>query len=228
MTPTTVLTYCLGILDPIPITVPTTPPRETFIKGNFRVKLWEEEAELECLCGRSPRIPVHTKDLRKASPLHGLEACDICVQEFKNSKSRSQLVEAWIRRNRFALNQDTHLYLPENLKRFVSEGQIMRPKRCVYQAYHGVDLGSEDHVLSTCGDLACLNPLHMMLGKSPAKKITPQMEKDITTWLEKNIKTKAIVELINSKYQKKISVRTIQLIQKEWRQSAGTMSYCGC
>lgn len=228
MAATDVLTFCLGILDPIPIRVPAAAPQETYRRGNFTVRVWGDEAELECLCGRSPRIPVHVKDLKKAGPLHGLEACDVCIQEFKNSRSRTQLVEAWIRRNRFALEQDAHLYLPENLKRFVSEGQIMRPKRCVYQAYHGVDLRSEDHVLSTCGDLACLNPLHMMLGKSPAKKITPQMQKDITTWLEKNIKTKAIVELVNDKYKKKVSVRTIQLIQKEWRQSANTMSYCGC
>jgi hypothetical protein len=225
---TNVLTLCLGILDPIPVEIPADPPKTVYRRGNFEVREWDTCSELRCLCGRSSAIPVHLNDLKKASALHGLEACDICVQEFKNSKSRSQLVEAWIRRNRFGLDNSAHLYLPENLKRFVSEGQVMRPKRCVYQAYHGVDLQSEDHVLSTCGDPACLNPLHMMLGKSPAKKITPQMEKDITAWLEKNIKTKAIVELVSHKYKKRISLRTIQLIQKQWRQSASTMSYCGC
>jgi len=222
------LTLCLGVLDPIPIQIPQEPPKETYRWGNFLVHAWDEAATLTCLCGRSEKIPAALEDLKKASGLHGIEACEICIKEYKACKSRTQHVEAWIRRNRFGIQKDQHLYLPENLKRFVSEGQIMRPKRCVYQTHHGVDLGPEDHVLSTCGDPACLNPYHMMVGKSPARKITPQMQSDITEWLNLKIKTKTIVELLNRKYQRKVSLRTIQLIQKEWRQSAATTSYCGC
>jgi hypothetical protein len=222
------LTLCLGVLDPIPIEIPDTPPLESYRWGNFQVHAWGHAATLTCLCGRSEKIPAALADLKKASPLHGIEACEICIKEYKSSKSRTQQVEAWIRRNRLGIDQDKHLYLPENLQRFVSEGQIMRPRRCTYQTHYGVDLASEDHVLSTCGDAACLNPYHMMIGKSPAKKITPQMQNDIDEWLNLKIKTKTIVELLQKKYHKKISVRTIQLIQKEWRQSAGTTSFCGC
>ena len=222
------LTLCLGVLDPVPITVPDTPPLETYNWGNFQVEAWEFEAVLTCLCGRSDKIHAALSDLKKASPVHGILACSCCITEYKQCKSRTHHVEAWIRRNKLALDKEQHLYLPENLKRFVSEGQIMRPRRCVYQVHHGVDLAPDDHVLSTCGDSACLNPHHMMIGKSPAKKITPQMQNDIDEWIKLQITTRTIVELLQKKYQKKISLRTIQLIRKDWQRSAVTTSYCGC
>ena len=104
----------------------------------------------------------------------------------------------------------------------------MRPRRCVYQVHYGVDFAADDHVLFTCGDPACLNPYHMMVGKSPAKKITPQMQDDIDEWLNLGIRTKTIVELLHKRYQKRISLRTIQLIQKSWRQSDATTNCSGC
>ena len=222
------LTLCLGILDPVPVKIPDLPPNEIYNWGNFKVRAWETAATLTCLCGRAEKITVSIEDLKKASPVHGLSACSVCIKEYKQCKSRTQHVEAWIRRNRFGLDKNQHLYLPESLTRFVSDGQIMRPRRCVYQVHYGVDFAADDHLLFTCGDPACLNPYHMMIGKSPAKKITPQMQDDIDEWLNLGIRTKTIVELLHKRYQKKISLRTIQLIQKSWRQSDVTTNYSDC
>jgi hypothetical protein len=74
------------------------------------------------------KITVSIEDLKKASPVHGVSACAVCIKEYKQCKSRTQHVEAWIRRNRFGLDKNQHLYMPESLTRFVSDGTDYAPQ----------------------------------------------------------------------------------------------------
>lgn len=59
----------------------------------------------------------------------------------------------------------------------------------------------------------------MMLGRSPARKVSPQMKSDIKLWINNNASTQTILELLKTKYGKSLSARTVQLIKKELRQS---------
>jgi hypothetical protein len=62
----------------------------------------------------------------------------------------------------------------------------------------------------------------MMLGKSPARKVSPQMKLDIQQWSNNNASTQTILGLLKIKYGKSFSARTVQLIKKELRQSGFT------
>ena len=228
MSTSLLLTHYLGILDPTPIRLPEGVPSDRRELGNFEVSVYEASAVLNCACGRHEPIPVALLDLERASPIQGLLACPVCVRDSKGARSRTQMVEAWVRRRRNAIRQTEHLYLPESLQRFVSEGQLMRPRRYVYQVFFNIKLKSEDHVLSTCGDQFCLNPYHMMLGRSPARKVSPQMKSDITQWINNNASTQTILELLKTKYGKSLSARTVQLIKKELRQSDFTKTSFNC
>ena len=218
------LTLCLGIIDPTVVDVPEGPPESSYRRGNFNVQVWGEVAVLSCLCGRSEPIPVTLKDLKKASPLHGLEACKICVDEINACKSRTEHVQAWVNRNRYAIDNGSHIFFPENLSRLVLEGHISRPRRSIYQMFYGKDLQKKDKIICTCDEPNCLNPYHMMSSKSTATKVTPQMLEDIKKWIHQNINTKAIQQELKDKYHRKLSTRTIQMIRKEQLAFVSTMS----
>lgn len=219
MSTSLLLTHYLGILDPTPVQPPEGVSLERREFGNFELAVFGKDALLDCACGRHEPIPVAVADLQRASPVQGLMACPVCVRDSRAARSRTQMVEAWVRRRRKAIRQAEHLYLPESLQRFVADGQLMRPRRYVYQVFFNKKLNSDDHVLSTCGDQFCLNPYHMMLGRSPARKVSPQMKSDITLWINNNASTQTILELLKTKYGKSLSARTVQLIKKELRQS---------
>jgi hypothetical protein len=168
------------------------------------------------------------RDVAHAAPIRGLMACPACVQESRTHPGRSRLIQAWFRRRKLAIKPDQHLYLPESLQRLVDEEEIMRPRRYVYKVFFDYDLLTEDKVLCSCGDKSCLNPYHMMIGKSPARKMTPEMQEAVERWLAMGKTTKSIVELLKIKFQKSFSIRTIQLIKKEFQQSVFTKSSFSC
>lgn len=219
MSTSLLLTNYLGILEPTPVDAPKGSPEGRRELGNFELAVFGQSGVLDCACGRHEPIPVDLRDLERASPVQGLMACPYCVHESRAARSRTQMVEAWIRRRHKAINKTQHLYLPESLQRFADKGQLMRPRRYVYQVFFNIKLKSEDHVLSTCEDQFCLNPYHMMLGKSPARKVSPQMKSDIQQWSNNNASTQTILGLLKIKYGKSFSARTVQLIKKELRQS---------
>jgi hypothetical protein len=222
------LTRYLGILEPTLVELPEGATEERRELGNFEVAVCGETAVLHCYCGRLDPLPVSLQDLDHASPVQGLLACPACVEESLNAKSRTQMVESWIRRRRNAIDPNQHLYLPEKLQRLAAEGKIMRPKRYVYQVFFNIELKSDDHVLSTCNDKSCLNPYHLIIGKSPARKMSPSMKEDVLQWLAKNVSTQTIITLLKTKYGKVFSERTIQLLKKEFRQSDFTKTYSNC
>lgn len=222
MSTSLLLTAYLGILEPTTVEPPEGSPEGRRELGNFELAVFGQRGVLDCACGRHEPIPVALEDLEKASPVQGLLACPLCVHESRSARSRTQMVEAWIRRRRKAINKIQHLYLPESLERFAEKGQLLRPRRYVYQVFFNVKLKSDDHVLSTCDDQFCLNPYHMMLGKSPARKVSPQMKLDIQQWSNNNASTQTILGLLKIKYGKSFSARTVQLIKKELRQSGFT------
>ena len=218
------LTEYLGILEPEPQELPTGEPQETYELGNFKVGVFDTTAVLNCFCGRFDPVPVRTKDLSHAAPIRGLYACPHCIEESRGSAGRSRLIQSWIRRRKLAIKPEQHLYIPESLQRLVDGQEVMRPRRYVYKVFFDMDLTIYDKVMCTCGDEFCVNPYHMMLSKSPARKMTPEMQEDVERWLNANISTTAILQLLKTKYQKSFSLRTIQLLKKEYQRSGFTKS----
>lgn len=218
------LTQYLGILDPVVQEVPEGKPDEIRELGNFELAVYGSVGVLRCQCGEFEPVAAQMRDIGHAAPIRGLLACPACVTESQNLTCRSKLIQAWVRRRRLAIRPDQHLYIPASLKRLVDDEEIMRPRRYVYKVFFNCELSTEDKILCTCGDESCVNPYHMMRSKSPARKMTPEMESNVKQWIQQNKSTTTIVNLLQMKYQKSFSIRTIQLLKKEFRQSVCTKS----
>jgi hypothetical protein len=54
----------------------------------------------------------------------------------------------------------------------------------------------------------------MMLAASPATKVTPEMKEDVQLWLSKNIKCSLIRQMLEVKYKRSLSLRTITNLKK--------------
>jgi hypothetical protein len=54
----------------------------------------------------------------------------------------------------------------------------------------------------------------MMVAASPATKVTPEMREDVRTWISRKIKNKTIQQLLKTKYNRDLSLRTITNIKK--------------
>lgn len=222
------LTQYLGILEPVLSEPPDGLPDEVRELGNFELAVYGLTGVLHCQCGRQEPIALRLRDVAHAAPIRGLMACPACVRESRMNAGRSKLIQAWFKRRKLAIKPDQHLYLPESLQRLVDEEEIMRPRRYVYKVFFDYPLSPKDKVLCSCGDKSCLNPYHMMIGKSPARKMTPEMREAVQKWLTMGKTTKTIVELLKIRFQKSFSIRTIQLIKKELQQSDFTKSSYSC
>jgi len=222
------LTQYLGILEPVLSEPPGGIPDETRELGNFELAVYGQTGVLRCQCGRQDPIALRMRDVAHAAPIRGMMACATCIAESRTNPGRSKLIQAWFRRRKLAINPDEHLYLPESLHRLVDDEEIMRPRRYIYKVFFNCDLTTEDKVLCSCGDQSCLNPYHMMIGKSPARKMTPEMLEAVQAWLKNGKTTKSVVELLKIKFQKSFSIRTIQSLKKEFQQSGFTKSSFSC
>ncbi len=221
------VTGCTSMVDPVLISVfgllvqtPAKPPTHSISRvytlDSFEVDEYQDISVLTCKCARHEPILVATRDLERAHRVCGLYACPICVAELKAARSPSDKVAVWFKQNRHTLTADQHVYLPCSFARLVdaTDKTIMRPRRFVFAKFHNVLLSERDKILTTCGDTECVNPYHMMLAASPATKVTPEMREDVKTWISRKIKNKTIQQLLKTKYDRDLSLRTITNIKK--------------
>ena len=214
--PNPVLVSVLGLLVQTPVDTPNGLVSKLYTLDSFRVEEYGDVSSLTCKCGRHKAIYVATSDLQRAHPVLGLYACPICLEELRAARSPSDKVAVWFRQNRLALNPNQHIYLPCSFARLVdsTDKTIMRPRRFVYAKFYNVTLSDADKILTTCGETECVNPYHMMLAASPATIVTPEMREDVKTWVARKIRNKTIQELLRTKYNKDLSLRTITNIKK--------------
>lgn len=211
-----VLVSVLGLLVQTPVDPPKGMVSKSYTLDSFRVEEYGSVASLTCKCGRHEAIHVAASDLERAHPVLGVYACPICLEELRAARSPSDKVGVWFKQNRLALTPDQHIYLPCSFARLVdsTDKTIMRPRRFVYAKFYNVTLSDADKILTTCGETECVNPYHMMLAASPATKVTPEMREDVKTWVARKIRNKTIQELLKTKYNKNLSLRTITNIKK--------------
>jgi hypothetical protein len=211
-----ILVSVLGLLVQTPVKAPEGPVSKLYTLDSFQVVERGDVSSLDCKCGRHETIHVATSDLERSHPVLGVYACPICLEELRAARSPSDKVAVWFKQNRLALTPDQHIFLPCTFARLVdsTDKTIMRPRRFVYAKFHGVALSDADKILTTCGEAECVNPYHMMLAASPATKVTPEMREDVRTWVARKIRNKTIQELLKSKYNRDLSLRTITNIKK--------------
>jgi hypothetical protein len=201
------LVAVFGLLEPRP--VPEVQPLcgKIYNLDSFTVRVYGEAAQLTCKCGRYDSFYLHVLDLERSHPSIGLYACPICLNELRNARSHSDRVAVWLTQNRSTITKDQHLYLPKCKV-------IMRPMRFVYTSFFKIQLSTKDKVLRTCSDSNCVNPYHLMVTASTATKLTPDMKQDVLLWLTKEIKPQTIQQLLEAKYNRSLSARTITNLRK--------------
>ena len=213
--PTLLSVFGLVVQTPISDQKTQGLPLKTYKLDSYRVEDFGFLSRLTCSCQRSSPTLVVTRDLTRSHPVAGRFACLVCLKEDREAKSASERVAAWLAQNKPSLNQEEHLLLPKQFQRLVdTDGIIMRPRRFVYSKFYGVQLQTKDKVLPTCECEVCVNPYHMMRKLSPASKVTPQMKNDVFLWLNKKMSNKSIQLLLETKYCRTISLRTITNLKK--------------
>jgi hypothetical protein len=205
-----------GLLEPRPLQNYNQTVQRSYTLDSFVVECHGGVSKLTCKCRRTEPYALATEDLSRCHPPGGLYACWLCLNELKNARTPSDRIGVWFAQNRPSITNDQHLHLPKAFTRLVNteDNVIMRPRRFVYAKFYNVALSQRNKVLCTCGDTICVNPYHMMLAASPATKVTPEMKKDVHLWLTKNIKCSLIREMLQTKYNKSLSLRTITNLKK--------------
>ena len=210
------LVAVFGLLEPRP--VPEIQPLcgKLYNLDSFTVRICGEAAQLTCKCGRYDSFYLHVSDLERSHSSIGLYACPLCLNELRNARSHSDKVAVWLTQNRPTITKDQHLYLPKCFSRLVDTKSkvIMRPMRFVYTSFFNTQLSTKDKVLRTCSDSDCVNPYHLMVTASTATKLTPDMKQDVLLWLAKKIKPQTIQQLLEAKYSRSLSARTITNLRK--------------
>ncbi len=218
-----VLLLTFGLLDAKTVPLPEGTPDSVEQLDYLRIARHGSTVVASCQCRRTPPIALHASDFSRRCRLATAFACPICTSELKqgSAASASDRFQYWLMQHKYVIDQKEHLYASVLPKRLVDmvDGTLMRPRRFIYAKFYGVDLSSKDKVLMKCGDANCLNPHHMHLAASPAKKVSSEMHFDILKWAQHRMTNKAIQELLEIHHGKNISVRTISALRNRLPQS---------
>lgn len=218
-----VLLLMFGLLDAEPLPLPEDPPERTEQLDYLRIDRHGASVVATCQCRRTPPVALLAKDFERRCRLASSFACPVCTAELKSAatSSASDRFQAWMLQHKYVIDPVEHLYASVLPKRLVdsTDGTLMRPRRFIYARFFGVDLETKDKVLMKCGDATCLNPHHMHLATSPAKKVSSDMHLDVLRWAKRKMTNKAIQELIEMTHGQNISVRTISALRNKPLQS---------
>ena len=214
-----VLLLMFGLLDAETVPMPDGPPNSLEQLDYLQIAHYDATVVASCQCRRSAPVALLRSDFDRRCRLATAFACPVCTSELKqgSSASASDRFQYWLMQHKFVIDRTEHLYASVLPKRLVDmvDGTLMRPRRFIYAKFHGVDLTTKDKVLMKCGDANCLNPHHMHLAASPAKKISSEMHIDILKWAQRKMTNKAIQELLEIHHGRNISVRTISKLRNE-------------
>lgn len=225
------LVSVFGLLDPQGLGPKIDAPvLSQYTLDSFYVTEHTDRIVCTCKCLRSEPVEINKTDLDKIYRINGTYACNICLREWRTARTTAEKLIVWLRQNKFEIQKDKHLYLSNQIFRLYDpdKKQMDRPRRFVYKTYYGAELTSEDNILTKCGNPLCVNPLHLMAAASPATKITPEIIQDVSHWAQKKTPNKTIQELIELKYKKSISLRSLINIKNSLRVSTTTDSFCTC
>lgn len=218
-----VLLLTFGLLDAEPVDLPSGAPDSTEKLDYLTVEHHGKTVVATCQCRRTPPIALLRRDFDRRCQLASSFACPICTGELKAgpSASASDRFQAWLLQHKFIIDPKEHLYASILPKRLVDtlDGTLMRPRRFIYSRFYGVDLDTKDKVLMKCGDANCLNPHHMHIAASPARKVSSDMHLDVLKWAKQRLTNKAIQELLEIRHGQFISVRTISALRNKQPQS---------
>lgn len=215
---TTSALLLLGLMNPKPVTPPRGEPLETLQVDSLEVQLWPCAARLRCSCGRTTALLIDRGDWEASESPYGRYHCHVCQREAQEAKTHAKRLNAWLERSPFT--DDQHVVLPKPLQNVRSgNGETTRIKRYVYETFHKVSLNPKQVVLSSCKVENCINPKHLYVAGSSARKVTPEIQEFIEECLRAHQKNQKIATEVLNRFNVKLSVRTISNLKKELRAS---------
>jgi len=205
----------LGLLDPVtpPVDVGEVVGHEC--RGHWKVAHYQQASLWECQCGRSEPLAVAAADGSRIRLPDGLQACEVCLDEAQAARSKSASLAAWLERNRYCLDTEQHLYLPDDGGYCWDSGTLERTRRFVFKRFWKKSVASGNCVLVRCSDKSCINPHHLWLAPSPALKVMPQTRALVIGLKRRGISCQVIQQLLLEKHSCKLSLRSIQRIKEE-------------
>ena len=218
-----VLLLMFGLLDADPVALPDDPPERSERLDYLRIDHHGDRVVASCQCRRTAPVALLRSDFDRRCKLASSFACPLCTAELKagSRASSSDPFEAWFNQNKYVLDPNEHLYASALPQRMVdaTDGTLMRPRRFIYSRFYGVDLATKDKVLMKCGDANCLNPHHMHIAGSPAKKTNLEIHQAMLKWSKRKMTNQTIQELLEMKFNQSFSGRTISKLRNEPLQS---------
>ena len=208
----------LGLLDlsDSELHAPEGAPETVEHKGHWRIEHHADLSVWHCLCGRSDPLLVPVEFRKRVRLPHDLvQACEVCRNELACCSSRAGRLHAWLERHRPLIDPDAHLEYPEDRGYTYSDddGQSVRTRRFVYEAFFKTKLRSSDFVRSRCSNPFCINPYHLCITSTPNQKTSPQAEKLVLHLQELGISAKITQKVVFQKLEIKLSLSTIQGIR---------------
>jgi len=185
--------------------------------GFFKFIKTSNHIALKCSCNRQLEPYFIRQSLfDQIFPAQGQFACEFCLTDTRNATTIKDKIKLALLQNFELIEQGHHLILdyPSDKIYDPVKKQMVRVRRIVYELYYNTELDSNLNVLTVCENKNCMCPSHLLAARSPAVKVTPDMRSDIHAWASKKLPNKTIKTLLQQKYQKSVSLRTIISIKK--------------
>ena len=220
------LTTLFGILEPQPSPTPLGPVTRTKREGFWDISSYENAVAYRCRCGRSEPFLLTPEDADKVWVADADSGCHICRDESDSASTKEQKLIAWIEKHRATLTFETHLELPNDsgmvytTSAHESKGAAMiRTRHFVFTHFYRKPVPPGSCVKTSCRKPSCLNPLHLWIAPTHAGKLSADLIQLIQTLSLKGISSKTIQKLLLEERCCELSLRSIQRIRKETKES---------
>ena len=217
----------LGLLDLDDSACPNPTGASKTIEriGHWHIEHHSDVSVWRCLCGRSDPLCIPASFRKRIRLPHDLiQACEVCRSELAACSSRATRLHAWLERHRLLIDRTEHLEYPEDRGFTYSEddGQSIRTRRFIYEAFFKTKLRSSDFVSSKCSNPFCINPYHLCIKPTPNQKASPAIARFISHLQEIGISAKITQKVVAEKFGTKLSLSTIQGLRAATKQLLST------
>lgn len=196
------------LLDPPLPEQPADTSTGTETIGHWDVSFFSTAVLWTCRCGRSAPFLMRAVDYSRVELPRDLAACEVCRGEFRAASTKWKRLDAWLNRARNTLSE-TECVLRDDLTK-----PNPRLRRRVYEHFWKKSVPSGHCVRSKCSNKLCINPYHLCLVNTPAKKHSPESMAFLLRLLESGTPTDIAQQLLREKHSIELSLRSIQETRK--------------
>ena len=215
----------LGLLEPPIPDEPSGAPHTVNRVGNWDVSHFSDAVKWQCRCDRSPPILLRPQDSERVLlPYDGVHACEVCRDQIKSARTKSQRFAAWIEQHRAVLDPSACLEFPFKTEApsTPTRQRYSRTRKFIFEQFWKKTVGPDHYVHLRCKNELCINPYHLCLTKLPNPtfaKLSPKGRRLIQILDQRGLSTTAIRVLLREKLSIELSERSIARIRRDLTES---------